>query len=79
MSSVSSTSMALWGLGLGAALGATVAMLYTTRQRNPESQRRQCIVSDKNAKPIGPYSQGVKVGSTLYVSGAESSTCMHTH
>ncbi|QGA55198.1 deaminase [Sulfolobus sp. E5-1-F] len=30
---------------------------------------REIVFTDKAPKPIGPYSQGVKVGDVLYVSG----------
>lgn len=30
---------------------------------------REIILTDKAPKPIGPYSQGIKVGNTLYVAG----------
>lgn len=33
------------------------------------SAQKQVVFSDKAPKPIGPYSQGIKNGNTLYVSG----------
>ncbi|TRM84718.1 deaminase, partial [Sulfolobus sp. E3] len=30
---------------------------------------KEVIYSEKAPKPIGPYSQAVKVGDTLYISG----------
>jgi 2-iminobutanoate/2-iminopropanoate deaminase len=34
-----------------------------------QSQEKQVIYTDKAPKAIGPYSQGIMVGSTLYLSG----------
>jgi 2-iminobutanoate/2-iminopropanoate deaminase len=34
-----------------------------------QSQGKQVIYSDKAPKPIGPYSQGIMNGNTLYLSG----------
>jgi 2-iminobutanoate/2-iminopropanoate deaminase len=34
-----------------------------------QSLEKQVIYSDKAPKPIGPYSQGIMVGNTLYLSG----------
>jgi len=33
------------------------------------SQKKQVIFTDKAPKPIGPYSQAIKTGNTLYVAG----------
>jgi 2-iminobutanoate/2-iminopropanoate deaminase len=34
-----------------------------------QSNNKQVIYSDKAPKPIGPYSQGILTGNTLYLSG----------
>jgi 2-iminobutanoate/2-iminopropanoate deaminase len=34
-----------------------------------QAQEKQVIYSDKAPKPIGPYSQGILAGNTLYISG----------
>ena len=36
---------------------------------NASFSQKQVIFTDKAPKPIGPYSQGIKNGNTLYVSG----------
>ena len=34
-----------------------------------KTPERLVILTDKAPKPIGPYSQGIKIGNTLYVAG----------
>ncbi|MBI5326161.1 MAG: RidA family protein [Ignavibacteriae bacterium] len=36
---------------------------------NLSAKDKKVILSDKSPKPIGPYSQAIKVGSTIYLSG----------
>lgn len=40
--------------------------IFSFTQKTPE---REIIYTDKAPKPIGPYSQAVKIGNTLYVAG----------
>ena len=41
-------------------------VIFSFQDKGPE---RLIILTDKAPKPIGPYSQAIKVGNTLYVAG----------
>lgn len=45
---------------------AIIIGIYSFTDKTPE---RIVILTDKAPKPIGPYSQAIKVGNTLYVAG----------
>lgn len=45
---------------------ALILGIYSFTDKTPE---RLVILTDKAPKPIGPYSQAIKVGNTLYVAG----------
>ena len=40
--------------------------IFSFADKTPE---RLVILTDKAPKPIGPYSQAIKIGNTLYVAG----------
>jgi 2-iminobutanoate/2-iminopropanoate deaminase len=42
---------------------------YLIKSNKPEVMSKEVIYSSEAPEPIGPYSQAIKVGNTLYVSG----------
>jgi 2-iminobutanoate/2-iminopropanoate deaminase len=52
---------------LGIFLFGTVILLVLSFSQ--QKQTREVILTDKAPKPIGPYSQAIKIDNTLYVAG----------
>jgi 2-iminobutanoate/2-iminopropanoate deaminase len=43
--------------------------LFACNSKNNKTMTRQVIYTKKAPEPIGPYSQGIKAGNTIYLSG----------
>lgn len=45
------------------------AMAQTTKTRTKSAQKKSKVLTDTAPKPVGPYSQAVIAGNTIYVAG----------
>lgn len=49
--------------------GRSTAMAQTTKPRAKAAQKKSKVLTDKAPKPVGPYSQAIVAGNTIYVAG----------